>query len=90
MRGVFTVDGSYKLFDQDWSWNAYAQHTYVREWQYAPYNTLSANFGNAVDADHRDGNRRGLAGRRAEHYALHTRIQRGGGRHSTAERKRWR
>ncbi len=50
MRGVFTLAGDYKLFDQDWSWNAYAQHTYVREWQYAPYNTLTANFGDAVDA----------------------------------------
>ncbi|HEX4273412.1 MAG TPA: TonB-dependent receptor [Rhizomicrobium sp.] len=50
MRGVFTLTGDYKLMDQDWSWNAYAQHTLVREWQYAPFNTLGANFANAVDA----------------------------------------
>ncbi len=49
-RGVFTLEGGYKLFDQDWSWNAYAQHTLVREWQYAPFNTYSTNFSNAVDA----------------------------------------
>jgi iron complex outermembrane recepter protein len=50
MRGVFTLTGDYKLMGEDWSWNTYIQHTLVREWQYAPFNTLGANFGNAVDA----------------------------------------
>lgn len=50
MRGVFTVTGSYKLFGEDWSWNAYAQNSQVRERQYAPYNTMNTNFSNAVDS----------------------------------------
>jgi iron complex outermembrane recepter protein len=50
MRGVFTLEGVYQLFGNDWSWNAYAQNTSVRERQYAPYNTYGQNFANAVDA----------------------------------------
>ncbi|HMH65689.1 MAG TPA: TonB-dependent receptor plug domain-containing protein, partial [Rhizomicrobium sp.] len=50
MRGVFTLTGGYHLFGNDWSWNAYAQNTSVRERQYAPYNTYGQNFANAVDA----------------------------------------
>ena len=50
MRGVFTLTGSYRLFGEDWSWNAYAQNTSVRERQYAPYNTYNQNFSNAIDA----------------------------------------
>ena len=50
MRGVFSLDGGYRLFGEDWSWNAYAQTSEVRERQYAPYNTVAQNFGNAVDS----------------------------------------
>jgi len=50
MRGVFTLTGGYHLFGEDWSWNAYAQNSSVRERQYAPYNTMNQNFSNAVDA----------------------------------------
>ena len=50
MRGVFTLTGGYKLWGEEWSWNAYAQNTSVRERQYAPYNTYNQNFANAVDA----------------------------------------
>ena len=50
MRGVFTLFGSYRLLGQDWTWNAYAQNTSVRERQYAPYNTYNQNFSNSIDA----------------------------------------
>ena len=50
MRGVFTLTGGYKLWGEEWSWNAYAQNTSVRERQFAPYNTYNQNFSNAVDA----------------------------------------
>src|SRR4051812_23243073 len=50
MRGVLTFDGGYSLLGQDWSWNAYAQNSTVRERQWARYNTLNTNFNNAVDA----------------------------------------
>jgi iron complex outermembrane receptor protein len=50
MRGVFTLKGNYHLFGEDWSWNAYAQNSSVRERQYAPYNTMNQNFSNAVDS----------------------------------------
>ncbi len=50
MRGVFTLTGAYRLFGEDWSWNAYAQNTSVRERQFAPYNTYNQNFSNAIDA----------------------------------------
>ena len=49
MRGVFTLTGNYQLFGEDWSWNAYAQNSSVRERQYAPYNTMNVQFNNAVD-----------------------------------------
>src|SRR6201996_3364093 len=49
-RGVFTLSGVYKLFGEDWSWNAYAQNSSVRERQWARYNTLNVNFNNAVDS----------------------------------------
>jgi outer membrane receptor protein involved in Fe transport len=50
MRGVFTLTGGYHLFGSDWSWNAYAQNSSVRERQWARYNTINTNFANAVDA----------------------------------------
>ena len=50
MRGVFTLNGGYKLFGEDWSWNAYAQNSSVRERQWARLNTLTTNYGNAIDA----------------------------------------
>jgi len=50
MRGVFTLTGGYKLFGEDWSWNAYAQNSSVRERQWARLNTMNQNFNNAVDA----------------------------------------
>ena len=49
-RGVFTLDGALNLFGEDWSWEAYAQHSNVRETQYAPYNTYGQNYRNAIDA----------------------------------------
>ena len=50
-RGVFTLDGVFKLFgSEDWSWEGYIQHTSVRETQQAPYNTFNVNYGNAIDA----------------------------------------
>ena len=50
MRGVFTLNGGYKLFGEDWSWNAYAQNSAVRERQWARLNTMTTNYGNAIDA----------------------------------------
>ena len=49
-RGVFTLDGNFSLFGKDWSWEGYAQHSSVRETQYAPYNTYDVNYRNAIDA----------------------------------------
>jgi len=49
-RGVFTLTGAYNMFGEDWSWNAYAQSSSVRERQLNPYNTMNVNFANAVDA----------------------------------------
>ncbi|HEY1859066.1 MAG TPA: TonB-dependent receptor plug domain-containing protein, partial [Gemmataceae bacterium] len=49
-RGVFTLTGDYHIFGQDWSWNAYAQQSGVRERQWARYNTFNQNFSNAVDS----------------------------------------
>ena len=49
MRGVFTLDGAYRLFGNDWTWEAYAQHSGVRERQFAPYNTYNQNYANAID-----------------------------------------
>ena len=46
-RGVFTLSGALNLFGEDWSWNAYAQNSSVRERQYARYNTLN----NAINAN---------------------------------------
>jgi iron complex outermembrane receptor protein len=50
MRGVFTLTGNYHLFGEEWSWNAYAQNSEVRERQWARLNTMNTNFSNAVDA----------------------------------------
>ncbi|HWX89748.1 MAG TPA: TonB-dependent receptor [Rhizomicrobium sp.] len=50
MRGVFTLTGSYNIFGEDWSWNAYAQNSSVRERQWARYNTMNTNINNAFDA----------------------------------------
>jgi len=49
MRGVFTLNGTFGSLGQDWSWNAYAQHSGARERQYAPYNTYGQNWANATD-----------------------------------------
>lgn len=49
-RGVFTLTGALNLFGEDWSWNAYAQNSSVRERQRNPYNTFDKNFNNAIDA----------------------------------------
>ena len=49
-RGVFTLTGGYNIFGQDWTWNAYAQQSNVRERQWARYNTFNQNFSNAVDS----------------------------------------
>jgi iron complex outermembrane recepter protein len=50
MRGVFTLDGGYHLFGEDWSWTAYGQNSTVRERQKTPYNTYNQNYANAIDA----------------------------------------
>jgi iron complex outermembrane receptor protein len=50
MRAVFTLTGGFHIFGQEWSWNAYAQNSSVRETQRAPYNTYNQNFANAVDS----------------------------------------
>jgi len=49
-RGVFTLDGAASLFGEDWTWEAYLQHSSLRETQQAPYNTFNVNYGNAIDA----------------------------------------
>jgi iron complex outermembrane receptor protein len=49
-RGVFTLTGDYHLLGEDWSWEAYAQNSSVRERQRNPYNTYNQNFANAIDA----------------------------------------
>ncbi len=49
-RGVFTLTGALNIFGEDWSWNAYAQNSSVRERQRNPYNTMNININNAVDA----------------------------------------
>jgi len=49
-RGVFTLDGALSLFGgEDWTWEAYIQHSSVRETQQAPYNTYNVNYSNAID-----------------------------------------
>jgi len=50
MRGVFTLTGGLNIFGEDWSWNAYAQNSSVRERQWARLNTFNRNFANAVDS----------------------------------------
>ena len=47
MRGVVTLEGT---LGNDWGWNAYIQHSQIREHQHNPNNTLTANYNNAVDA----------------------------------------
>jgi iron complex outermembrane receptor protein len=47
MRGVFTLEGT---LGTDWSWNAYAQHSEVRERMRIINNLLTPNYNNAVDA----------------------------------------
>jgi outer membrane receptor protein involved in Fe transport len=47
LRGVFTLEGT---LGEDWSWNAYMQHSQVREVQKDPQDALSANYQNAVNA----------------------------------------
>ena len=49
-RGVFTLDGATSLFGEDWTWEAYIQHSSMRETQQAPYNTFNQNYANAIDA----------------------------------------
>jgi iron complex outermembrane receptor protein len=49
-RGVFTLTGAYSLLGEDWSWEAYAQNSSVRERQWARLNTFNVNLNNAVDS----------------------------------------
>jgi iron complex outermembrane receptor protein len=49
-RAVFTLTGNYSLFGNDWSWNAYAQNSSVRERQWARYNTMNTAINNAFDS----------------------------------------
>jgi outer membrane receptor protein involved in Fe transport len=49
MRGVFTLDGAYKLFGEDWTWKAYAQNSIVRQVERLPYNVIAQNYSNATD-----------------------------------------
>jgi outer membrane receptor protein involved in Fe transport len=50
MRGVFTLDGGFKLFGNDWTWKAYAQSSAMRQVERVPYNTIAQNYSNAVNA----------------------------------------
>ena len=47
LRGVFTLEGT---LGPDWSWNAYAQNSEVRERMHMPNNLLTPNYNNAIDA----------------------------------------
>ena len=47
MRAVFTLEGT---LGQDWSWNAYYQHSTVRFWSHVWGNTITANLNAAEDA----------------------------------------
>jgi len=46
-RGVFTLDGT---IGDDWGWRGYIQHSAVREDQFEPDNTVTANYNNAINA----------------------------------------
>jgi iron complex outermembrane receptor protein len=46
-RGVFTLEGT---IGSNWSWNAYAQNSEVRERMHLINNLLTPNYNNAVDA----------------------------------------
>ncbi|HTF43486.1 MAG TPA: TonB-dependent receptor plug domain-containing protein, partial [Terriglobales bacterium] len=50
VRGVFTLDGGFRLFNQDWTWKAYAQNSTVRQVERLPYNVIAQNYSNATDA----------------------------------------
>jgi outer membrane receptor protein involved in Fe transport len=47
MRGVFTLEGT---IGDDWSWNAYYEHSTVRFWSHVWGNAISANLIAAQDA----------------------------------------
>lgn len=47
VRGVFTLEGT---LGEDWSWNAYVQHSQIREGQTDPNVILKSRYNNAVDA----------------------------------------
>lgn len=47
MRGVFTLEGA---LGDDWSWNAYAQHSMMRETQTLYNNSLTSRYNFAADA----------------------------------------
>ncbi|MDB5740695.1 MAG: hypothetical protein JWP16_1735 [Alphaproteobacteria bacterium] len=47
VRGVFTLEGA---LDDDWKWNAYVQHSGVRERQVLPNNSLTPRYNFATDA----------------------------------------
>ena len=47
LRGVFTLEGE---LGSDWSWNAYIQHSQIREFQHDPNNTQTAHYNDAVNA----------------------------------------
>jgi hypothetical protein len=46
-RAVFTLEGA---LGSDWSWNAYAQHSQVREHQVASQDSFGTRYNNAIDA----------------------------------------
>ena len=49
-RGVFGLDGGLKVLGEDWSWNAYAEATQMRERQIAAQDNFGPNYNFAVDA----------------------------------------
>jgi outer membrane receptor protein involved in Fe transport len=49
MRGVFSLNGAFSLLGNDWTWNAYAQSSTVRQRERLPYNTIAQNYSNATD-----------------------------------------
>ena len=76
MRGVFTLEGGYHLFGEDWSWNAYAQHTSGARMAICalpkhPDRRISTN---AVDAVTVTPQPAGTRWWRADHHTRHTRI----------------
>ena len=59
MRGVFTLEGT---LGEDWSWNAYVQHSGVRERQMLHNDSLTPRYNFAMDAVHVTAANRGTSG----------------------------